>query len=175
MKKIVAIALLAFSFNLSNAQVLERVEPGVSGIYNFQSGGIGIGVRAVILINSRIDIVPQYNIYPGFNRYNEYYIGGALHYNFFATYDWKVYGLLAGSYNNWKNSEEYSAQAGIKSNLAIEPGIGIVRDNSCLKPFAEARYNVDWKEFNVRVGVLFNIFYCYFGNAGRRPECGAYK
>jgi len=177
MKKFITIISLLLFFHFTNAQLMERLEPGVSGIYNFQSAGIGFGLRAVYHVNDRISITPQYNKFLGFNEYTEFYAGASLQYNFTSTWVWGIYGMVAGSFNKWENSEDFSPDENLKNNIAIEPGVGIVKNNGCTKPFAEVRYNIDWKETNVRVGLLFNIFNCNFGSsAGKKSSgCPAYN
>ncbi len=59
-----------------------------------------------------------------------------------------------------------------QKNIVVEAGGGLVRNNGCIRPFLENRYDFKWKEDNLQIGI-----YIYPGACGgfqRKEKCPAY-
>lgn len=144
---------------LMNSSYLFSQNFGIGGcvIYNFQTESFGAGLRAEVPVKKLI-VVPQISYYPGFNQINEYYAGVSLHFNIISYGNLTLYTLVNGAYNGWINYESSSLSTAKYSNWAAEGGIGI-KKGKCWKPFMELRYNVKWKEANLRLGIMY-FFKC---------------
>jgi len=163
--------ILLLSFNKSNAQGNWAL--GGSAVYNFQTNGIGAGVRAYIPITYRIAISPQVHYFFPSNPINEIYAGLALQYSLLPERKWDVYPLAGVYYDNWLNSEKFQGTIVKQNNLAEQIGLGIMRGQGCWRPFAECRYDIKWKECNVQLGLLFSFGDCFDDSAPDR--CPAYN
>ena len=137
---------------------------GVSAMYNFQSEGIGFGVRGNFFPNNRISYVPQITYYPGFNKVAEYMAGLSIEYKVIRGNKFNFYLMAHGAYNHWLNPEESALENAQTTNWNLEGGIGITT-NKCLRPFLEYRYNIKFMETHLRLGLLF-IFGCSKGGRG---------
>jgi hypothetical protein len=134
----------------------QTVGLGASGIYNFQSEGLGVGLRVSLFPNEKISIVPQYSYFFPFNKVNEYYLGITGEYKVLQKDKFNLYGLLQGGYNSWLNFEDSPMIDATRSNWNLEGGLGI-STKTCLRPLIEYRYNVKHKETNLQVGLLYII------------------
>jgi hypothetical protein len=136
---------------------------GVGGaiIYNFQTNSIGLDLRTDLPLKNidfleGISLVPQLAYFPSFNKVHEFYIGSSVHLGVYTINKWKFYALGNLSYNGWINYENSKKKNAKFSNLGLEGGLGITT-KKCLRPFMEFRYNVKWKEANLRLGFIYTI------------------
>ena len=161
--------LITFCFcNNSNAQRRKTSDPigyGGSIIYNFQTAGFGADLRVKIPIRYHLSAVPEISYFPGFNPYHEAFGGVALHYEFYTLRSYNLYVLGGGYYNYWINADDFAPGQNLKSNFSPQAGGGLVRNNGCIRPFIEYRYDFKWKENNLRIGI-----YLYPGSCGRKKE-----
>lgn len=158
MKKIYyKISILTIILLISNNLFSQKFGVGVEAIYNFQTNSFGPGLRCEIVKN-QISIVPQIAYYPGFNKVSEFYAGASLHLNIMSYGTYTLYGILHASYNGWINYAESPMENAKFSNWCLEGGLGL-RTSQCIRPFLEFRYNVKWKEANIRLGVIY-FFNC---------------
>ncbi|MFM7021792.1 MAG: hypothetical protein ACKOXB_02355 [Flavobacteriales bacterium] len=168
MKKIVFLFVFVLSLGSVKAQV--DVGFGFAGIWNYTAMTYGADLRAHLIVSHRWTIAPQLQYYPSFNRFHDFYAGTSLHYNFTPSYQWGIYALAHGSYHNWINYATSTDADARQHNWNAEPGIGIIRNYGCVRPFAEARYNIKWSEGNLRIGLTF-----FFGDCGgNHAVCPAY-
>jgi hypothetical protein len=134
---------------------------GGSAIYNFQTNSFGLDVRTEIPLKKPtllegLKIVPQLTYFPSFNKIHEFYIGSSVHLGVYSINKWTFYTLVNLSYNGWINYSSSPMADAKFSNIGFEGGIGVTT-NSCLRPFVELRYNVKWKEANLRLGIVYTI------------------
>ncbi|HUW07651.1 MAG TPA: hypothetical protein VMW01_15490 [Williamwhitmania sp.] len=163
---IATIAFVAFS------SVLQAQHTALGGevIYNIQTSSYGAGLR-VELPYKYFSIVPQVAYYPAFNKVTEFYAGASLHLNVIKAKQWTGYGILHGGYNGWINYQNSAVKNAKFSNWDAEAGAGI-KLNRCLYPFLECRYNVKWREANLRLGIAYT-FGCK-SKGGGGSGCPAY-
>ena len=149
---------------------------GLEAIYNFQTESIGIGLRGELPVKKLI-IVPQIAYYPSFNKITEFYAGLSWHLNIISYGNLTLYTILNGSYNGWINYETSAMKNAKFSNWDAEGGIGI-KKGKCWRPFMELRYNVKWKEANLRLGLMY-FFKCNNKNGRSKKKkaisCPAYN
>lgn len=157
----------------SSAQSRNRDKPawgyGLGVIYNFQTEGFGGEVRMRIPLLRRLYAVPEFSYFPSFNEYHEYYAGAALQYDILTLGGYNLYLHAGGYYNNWINAEDFAYGPKKEQNVVAEAGGGLVRNNGCIRPFIENRYDFKWKEDNLRIGI-----YIYPGACIRKEKCPAY-
>lgn len=142
---------------------------GASGIYNFQTNGIGFGARGYFSFGDNLAIVPKFNLFPGIHLSNlangikESYVGLNVHYKINPWHSWHFYALFDASYNKWKNYQYFTTSRAQLRSFSMEGGIGLMRTRGCIRPFVEVDYNLKWRESNLRVG--FYIFFqdCFGG------------
>lgn len=147
---------------------------GASGIYNLQTNSLGYGIRVHYQARLHWAIVPEYSRYPGFNPIFETYIGANLHYLLNLNSP-RIY-LIAGlAYNNWKNYMDYHNDRAKSNNLAEELGVGLQFGNCCLRPFLELRYNANWGEGNIRLGLLYFFGKCCDKKGRKGGSGGGHK
>jgi hypothetical protein len=153
-------------------QTEEHWALGASVDYDFQTNGLGTGLRAYIPVRKgRLAISPQLTYYFPFNKITEYYAGLAVQYDLLPGRKWTVYPLLAAYYDRWINYSDYIGSVARANNFSEEAGIGIMKGNGCLRPFLEGRYDFKWSEFNMQAGLLFFFGDCF----NRAPDlCPAY-
>ncbi len=149
---------------------------GLEAIYNFQTNSFGPGIRGEFVKN-QISIVPQIAYYPSFNKVTEFYAGASLHLNIMSYSKYTLYAILHGSYNGWISYANSPMEKAKFSNWCAEGGLGL-KTNKCLRPFMEFRYNIKWKEANLRLGLMY-FFNCKDkGGKSRKKKavsCPAYK
>ena len=147
---------------------------GVGGavIYNLQTEGWGIDLRANFKPNKNIRLVPQFTYFPSFNKVHEYDLGLGVELSLlrFRTYD--LYLLGHGGYNAWTNYEESRIKEAQYSNWVGEIGAGLSKVIKCWRPFVEYRYNFKWKEASLRLGVLYTLGGCKGGRYGNHANYG---
>jgi len=151
-----------------------RLGYGVSGIYNFQTTGIGIGARAEYILTGRIILSPQIAYFLPFNKINELYAGMAINVALMGYGKWYLYALGGGYYDRWINYASFNNDKAKPNNFAMEAGAGIAKGTGCLRPFIEQRYDFKWKEENFRVGIMLYFAECR-GKTTQGYLCPAYK
>lgn len=135
---------------------------GASAMYNFQSEGLGVGVRGNFYPNNRLSFVPQVSYYKIIlGTVNEFTLGLGVEYKLFYIRSFNFYALAHGGYNHWLNPEISPMENPQTANWNAEGGIGITT-NHCLRPFLEYRYNVKFQETHLSLGLLY-IFGCQGG------------
>jgi hypothetical protein len=157
-KKILISVLI---FTMSVNVFAQKIRAVGSAIYNFQTNSVGIDLRAEIPLKKPVlldgfTVVPQIIYYPWFNKVTEFYIGSSVHLGVYSIKKWALYTLVNISYNGWINYESSGMSDAKFSNLGIEGGIGVTTKR-CLRPFMEIRYNIKWKEANLRLGLIYTI------------------
>jgi hypothetical protein len=165
-------SLIFFSTNIFS----QNKGIGVCAIYNFQTESVGAGLRAEIPVKKLI-IVPQIAYYPSFNKIHEFYAGLSWHLDIASYGNTTLYTIINGAFNGWINYEGSTKKNAKFSNWAAEGGIGI-KKGKCWKPFIELRYNVKWKEANLRLGLMY-YFNCNKKNGRSKKKkavaCPAYN
>lgn len=138
---------------LSHLLYSQSIGGGLAG--NIQTESIGVELRAVVPI-SFVSITPQIAYYPIFNKVSELYAGIGLQVPFLSLGSANMYALGHASYDAWLNYTESPMKNAKLHNFAGEVGLGIVSDR-CLNPFAEYRYNIVFREANIRIGILIDL------------------
>lgn len=163
---IFTIVILAVSYTGKS----QNVGVGADVMYNFQTESFGTGVRVNVFPNNRLSIVPQASYYFAFNKVEEYYLGLSLEYKVIQREKINLYVLGHGAYNNWLSYERSPMKGAKPNNWNGELGLGI-SNNKCLRPFLEYRYNFNFKETHLRLGILY-IFGC--NSRPKADRCAAY-
>ena len=154
---------LIFLSSLTFAQSEESKSYGISGIYDFQTNGIGVGARMYIPI-ARIDrlaLSPQIDYFPPSNIVHELYAGLSVQYTVMYIRNWNLYGLAAGYYNRWLNYQKFDTKIAKQNSFAGEVGGGLMRAIGCFHPFVEVRYDTRWREAHLEVGFLVSFGDCF--------------
>lgn len=155
---------------------------GVSGLYNFQTESVGAGVRGVIFPNRVISLSPQFSYYLpfNFNKVEEFTAGLSIEAKIARTRLFNIYGLAHGGYNRWISFGRAALQNAAPNNWNFEGGIG-VSGVKCLRPFAEYRYNIRFRETHVNAGLIY-IFGCSnksgtikFKSKSKADDCPAFR
>ncbi len=149
----------------------------MSGIYDFQTNGIGIGLRGYFPINAvdRLALSPQVSYFPSFNVVTEFYAGLAAQYTLAYVQNWDLYGLAAGYYDDWINYAKFDSKIARQNSFAGEIGGGIMRSVGCFHPFLEGRYDTRWKEAHIELGFLVTLGGGCFSLGHHGPDlCPAY-
>lgn len=150
------IVFLALFMSATNTMISQdKVCIGASGIYNFQTNGLGVGLRLQIRLANKLHAVPQINYFFPFNAIHELYGGMNVHYDLLKLDIFSVYVLAGGSLNQWFNAAESNYENAKRTNVAVEAGAGAQFGKGCWKPFIEQRYNAIWQEGSFRIGVLW--------------------
>lgn len=169
--KFILTCLLSMSFYQLKAQVVKEWGLGIGAICNIAVPSYGGEIRGLFAFSDRITLAPQIQYYPSFNKFHDLYLGTSLHFSILPYTNWGIYLLAHGSYHNWFNYYDSNNYKAKQHNWDAEPGIGITKNYGCVRPYAEARYNIKWKEGNLRVGLAF-----FFGDCGHKHEyCPAYS
>lgn len=145
---IISICLITTHFSYS-----QSIGGALTG--NIQTESLGIELRAVVPI-SYISITPQVTYYPFFNKVSEIYAGIGIQAPIVSIRSSYLYALGHVSYDAWLNYTQSPMKDAKLHNIAGEVGLGIVSDR-CLNPFAEYRYNVIFREANIRIGILLDL------------------
>jgi hypothetical protein len=158
-KKKILISVLIYSMSMNVFS--QKIGAGGSAIYNFQTNSFGIDLRTEIPLKKPVfldgfSIVPQIAYYPWFNKITEFYVGSSVHLGVYTINKWAFYTLVNISYNGWINYKSSEMKDAKFSNLGVEGGIGVTT-KKCLRPFIEFRYNIKWKEANLRLGLQYTI------------------
>ena len=159
MRKLKIILVIVLSTWLSTNSY-SQFAIGASVIKNFQSEALGFGARLHIHLGNRLVFSPQFSLYPKFNNVNEYYAGANFELGITKKGLLNFYLIAGGAYNGWMNHENFHNSVAQYSNWDAEGGIGLTTNKWCIKPFAEYRYNLKWKETMARVGILFVFGKC---------------
>lgn len=166
-KLLVLCCLTAFASLTSKGQ---NIGIGASGLYNFQTEGWGVGARLSINPNNRLSFVPQFSYYLPSNKVNEYYAGLSIEYKLYLAKKFHLYALMHGAYNSWLNYESSPMEDAQANNWNLEFGGGLTT-NGCWRPFIEYRYNMNFKETHLQVGIMY-ILGC--GSRSSHGICPAY-
>lgn len=124
-------------------------------IYNLPLSEIGIGARAHFHLDNHWLVSPQLNYFIPIGQIHE------INLNLHASYiikPWSKYTpyITAGPYfNYWINHKESAYIKAKALNLGAEIGAGILKNQGCIRPFAEWRFNAKWIESNVRIGFTY--------------------
>ncbi len=116
---------------------------------------IGIGARAHFHLDNHWLVSPQLNYFIPIGQIHE------INLNLHASYiikPWSKYTpyITAGPYfNYWINHKESAYIKAKALNLGAEIGGGILKNQGCIRPFAEWRFNAKWIESNVRIGFTY--------------------
>ena len=145
---------------------------GIGGVYDFQANGLGVGLRAYIPLTKKFAVSPQINYFLPFNEIHELYAGIAIQYKLLPIKKFVLYPLAAAYYNRWVNYSNFEPPQAKLNNVGEEVGLGIMKDKGCVRPFAEQRYNIKWKEYIFHIGVLFSFGDCI---GGKHTLCPAYN
>ncbi|NQY67587.1 MAG: hypothetical protein HRT72_07685 [Flavobacteriales bacterium] len=133
-----------------------RFGAGANAIYNFQSGGIGIGLQGDMNVSKRLILASLVDYYPSFNTYHELYVGiESIIPIFHVKKSWIGYPLLVGYYQMLFNHGSFGAEKSKFSNFTYEAGLGFSKAKGTIKPLVELRYDIKWKEVNLRAGVMW--------------------
>lgn len=138
---------------------------GGSVIYNFQAEGFGADLRVKIPVYTRLYVVPEVSYFPAFDPYHEYFAGLAFHYELLKLGNYYLYPVAGAYYNHWINADDFAPGQKKQQNFSPQAGAGLVRARGCIRPFIENRYDFNWKEDNLRIGILF-----YPGSCGGGKE-----
>jgi hypothetical protein len=160
--KIKALLLSIFILSLSIQVSAQNFGLGASAMYNFQSEGLGVGIRGNFYPNNRLSFVPQvsyYHIILG--TVNELTLGLSLEYKLLYLNKFNIYGIAHGGYNHWLNPDISPMENAQTANWNAEGGLGITT-NGCWRPFLEYRYNIKFQETHLQLGLLY-IFGCQGG------------
>lgn len=160
MKSILLVLVLFLSTLSIKSQVWDW-GLGASAVATPQTLNFGGSLRALIMLDDDVvGIAPKFTYMPGLFNTVEWYAGGHLQYNIRPYKKTGVYAILGAYYNQHDQNADHR-DASKNWSVLFEPGIGIQRNDGCLRPFAEARYNSKWKEGNLHVGLLFMWGDCF--------------
>ena len=140
---------------------------GASAMYNFQSEGLGVGIRGNFKPDNRLSFVPQisyYHIILG--TVNEFTLVLGLQYKLIYLNKCNIYAIGHGGYNHWLNASSSPMENAKTANWNAEGGIGITT-YGCWRPFLEYRYNIKFQETHLQLGILY-IFGCQGRGDGYR-------
>src|ERR1039457_5874409 len=101
-RRLIFLVFILFSVG-HKAYSQDKFGVGASGIYNFQTNGIGAGARVEFRLYKRLSAVPQVMYFPAFNKVHEFFGGVNLHYTIIKYRKWKGYLIAGGSANSWFN------------------------------------------------------------------------
>lgn len=144
---------------------------GASGLYNFQTEGIGAGLRYSIHPNENMSFGPQLSYYFPFNKVHEVSLGLGIEYKYLRRDLFDFYALTHVGYNRWLNYEVSPMKGAKPNNYNLEGGLGLVM-TTCLRPFVEYRYNLAFKETHLQMGIIY-VFGCDQGS--QIDKCPAYQ
>lgn len=159
MKKLLLVLLFFGAFSYQS-KALRDWGLGAAAIFNVQPVNLGLDGRALFLFDDVVGIAVKWNHYPGVFQLKENYYGAHFQYNFFPYTKWGVYLLAGGYYNTWDGLHK-RRDASVQKAFPVEFGIGMQRNNGCVRPFGEVRYDMKWKEISARVGFLFMKGSCF--------------
>lgn len=155
-RKILIVCLIFSAFqSYSIPPFRKNLGLGPEIIYNLPLNEWGLGVRAHYNLDYHWILSPQLNYFIPVGQIHE------INLNLHASYvinPWDKYGvyLTAGPYlNYWINHSESASPRAKPFSLSAEAGGGIIKNFGCIRPFAEWRYNVKWRESNIRAGFIY--------------------
>jgi hypothetical protein len=156
--------ILFFTLNL---YAQDKLSFGVSVMHNFPLNTNGVGIRSQIPLTNRLIVVPNIKYAPAFNKIHELYAGLNLHILIISSAKKTSYQksriepqkpnlyIIAGAdYNHWFNYINSINLKAKKDNILPQIGIGTSFGSLTIRFFAEAKYNILWKETYAEVGVL---------------------
>lgn len=172
-KRLILFSCVAILFLQSTKKGIAQDKTGIglSGIYNIQSTGIGVGLRVQVPAGERLSFVPQLMYFPFFNIVHEAFGGLNLHYDLIVLDKVKGYITAGGFLNYWINSESSGYLKAKSINIIPEAGGGFLFGEKCFRPFIEQRYNFKWQEGSIHFGL---IWYPGCGGSSDGLICPAY-
>lgn len=174
-RELYIVSLLIFLFSPAFAQKKGK-EPTLYGfgvLYNFQTNGAAIDLRAKIPVYKNTYVIPRISYFPALNNIHEFYLGADVDYHVYRYKRIIPYVYLGGFYNNWINHAEFVSKKAKKNNFVFEGGVGTVFDFGCLNPFLEYRYDTKWKEGSLEAGLLLRFGQCF--NKKKKIRCPAFS
>ena len=165
--KIAVAPLMLLLFLYPKLSKSQETGIGASALYNFQTNGIGLGLRVPINTQDQVSWTPQLAYYLPFDKVSEYVLGLAMEYKFIRWSNADLYTILHGGYDNWSNASKSGMKGATIANWDGELGLGLAGRN-CLKPFVEYRYNLRFLETHIQVGIIY-VFGCGNTNIDRCP------
>jgi len=134
---------------------------GFGAIYNFQTNGGALDLRAKVPVYKNTYVVPRFSYFPSLNNIHEFYLGADANYHVYRYKNLIPYVHLGGYYDRWINSDEFITNKAKKNNFVFEGGAGVVFDFNCLNPFLEYRYDTKWKEGSLELGLYLRFGKCF--------------
>ncbi|OQA01112.1 MAG: hypothetical protein BWY70_00488 [Bacteroidetes bacterium ADurb.Bin408] len=134
---------------------------GFGAIYNFQTQGVALDLRAKIPVYKNTYIVPRFSYFPGLNNIHELYFGADANYHLYRYKNMIPYVHLGGYYDRWINSDDFVSKKAKLNNFVFEGGAGVVFDFNCLNPFLEYRYDTKWLEGSLEAGLYLRFGKCF--------------
>jgi len=172
MKKKILILLLFFISTFLYSQKKEKSTLyGIGAVYNFQTEGAAIDMRAKIPVWKNLFVSPRISYFPSFNLIHEYYAGADIGYNLFKYKKLRPYVFASAYYNNWINSSSFKSTKAKKNNFVAEGGGGIIFQFNCLYPFIEGRYDAKWKEGSLGIGIMLKFGECFKAKKVSEKKC----
>lgn len=182
MKYLSKILFIIALSTMSTVAFSQKYAAGGSVMYNLQTESVGFGIRGNLYPNRKWSFVPQISYYPSFNLVHEYTLGLGIEYKIIRQRKFFFYLLGHGGYNKWINYEESPMKDAKPNNFNLEGGLGVSM-YSCIRPFLECRYNANFREAHLQLGVLY-VFGCRSNSnpgsngsifsKGRRQTCPGY-
>ena len=125
MKKIRISVIIIFLLSTFNVYSVERFEGGVDAIYNFQSSGIGIGLKGDAVFSEKLIVAALIDYYPPISLYHELYIGVEVIVPVLTIKEsWVVYPLAVVYYQMIFNHPIFSSDQSKFGNMTSEGGAG---------------------------------------------------
>lgn len=168
--------ILTISFN-SYGQVKkkdrEKTLFGIGAIYNFQTSGAALDLRAKIPVYKNTYVVPRLSYFPGLNNIHEIYFGADVNYHIYRYKNMIPYAHLGAYYDRWINYDDFITTKAKLNNFVAEGGVGVVFDFNCLKPFIEWRYDTKWMEGSLEIGLYLKFGDCF--KKKKKIRCPAFS
>jgi hypothetical protein len=161
LRSIIVVLAITSSAASYQSYAQDGIGIGASGIYNFNTNGIGVGLRAYIPVKDKWAVIPQLNWFPPFNTVSGFYPGVSAQYNFWEAARFTGYVMGSGHISI---SAKASASAGDTSSsvskseshdIGGEVGAGLLFGHRCIVPFAEYRYNPVTSQSLAHVGLYW--------------------
>ncbi len=175
----------SFLFFITHLQAQDKVSFGASVMYNFPIETIGFGIRSQIPLTNNVLVVPNIKYAPAFNKIHEVYAELNLHLIVISSAKTtsyqrtkiepkkpNLYFIAGGAYNHWFNYINSTNTRAKQNNILPKAGIGTSFGSLTTRFFAEAKYNILWKEPYAEIGFLI---YPGFIKIKRKNSCPIIK
>jgi len=152
-----------FALPLAAQRKTEKEKPlfGFGAIYNFQTQGVALDLRAKIPVYKNTYVVPRFSYFPGLNNIHELYFGADANYHLYRYKNIIPYVHVGGFYDRWINYDDFVSKRAQLNNFVFEGGAGVVFDFNCLNPFLEYRYDTKWLEGSLELGLYLRFGKCF--------------